>query len=66
MKVKELVNALDLITGGRVITSTDDLFTGKNPFVVIKSSNIPGKAIVETPGLVYGDPEAEIKKLLLQ
>ncbi len=63
MKVKELVNALDLITGGRVITSTDDLFTGKNPFVVIKSSNIPGKAIVETPGLVYGDPEAEIKKI---
>lgn len=63
MKVKDLVKVLDDITGGRVVTSLNDIFTGKNPFVVVKSSNIPGKAVTETPGLVYGNPEAEIKKV---
>lgn len=61
-KVKDLVNALDKITGGRVISSVDSL-TGKNPFVVTKSSNIPGKAVTETPGLVVGDPEQPVKKV---
>ena len=63
MKVKDLVKVLDDITGGRVVTDLNDIFTGKNPFVVVKSSNIPGKAVMETPGLVYGNPEAEIKKV---
>ncbi|GLI50588.1 MULTISPECIES: Nif3-like dinuclear metal center hexameric protein [Tepidanaerobacter] len=63
MKVRELIGVLDDITGGRVITDLDDVSTGKNPFVVIKSSNIPGKAVMETPGLVYGNPDAEIKKV---
>jgi len=63
MKVKELIKVLDNITGGRVVKDLSDVFTGKNPFVVIKSSNIPGKSVMETPGLVYGNPEAEIKKV---
>ncbi len=63
MKVKELIKVLDNITGGRVVKDLNDVFTGKNPFVVMKSSNIPGKAVMETPGLVYGNPEAEIKKV---
>lgn len=63
MKVRELIGVLDNITRGRVITDLKDVSTGKNPFVVIKSSNIPGKAVMETPGLVYGDPDAEVKKV---
>ncbi len=63
MKVKELIKVLDNITGGRVVKDLNDVFTGKNPFVVMKSSNIPGKAVMETPGLVYGNPEAKIKKV---
>jgi len=63
MKVKELVKVLDNITGGRVVCDTADIFTGKNPFVVMKSSNIPGKSVVETPGLVFGNPDAEIHKV---
>lgn len=63
MKVKELIHVLDKITGGRVVKDLSDIFTGKNPFVVTKSSNIPGKAVTETPGLVYGNTEAEIKKI---
>ncbi|MGI6424537.1 MAG: Nif3-like dinuclear metal center hexameric protein [Tepidanaerobacteraceae bacterium] len=63
MKVKEFINVLDKITGGRVVKDLNDVFDGKNPFVVTKSSNIPGKAVTETPGLVYGDLEAEIKKV---
>ncbi|NLU11088.1 MAG: NGG1p interacting factor NIF3 [Tepidanaerobacter acetatoxydans] len=63
MKVKDLIEVLDNITGGRVVKDLGDVFTAKNPFVVMKSSNIPGKAVMETPGLVYGNPEAEIKKV---
>ncbi|AYO31183.1 MAG: hypothetical protein PWR06_876 [Thermoanaerobacteraceae bacterium] len=63
MKVKEIIKVLDQITGGRVVTDTSDIFTDKNPFVVMKSSDIPGKSVVETPGLVFGDPEAEVHKV---
>jgi hypothetical protein len=60
--VKDLVEALDKITGGRVLKSPEDTAGGKNLFVVTKSSNIPGKAVTETPGLVCGSMEMEIKK----
>ncbi len=60
--VKDLVEALDTITGGRVMKG-DDFSSGKNPFVCTKSSGIPGKAITETPGLVCGNMEQEIKKV---
>ncbi len=43
--------------------SPQDLASGKNPFVVTKSSNIPGKAGAETPGLVCGNMDQEIKKI---
>lgn len=36
---------------------------GKAPFIITKSSNIPGKAITEMPGLIWGDPEMEVKKI---
>lgn len=62
-KAKDVLRALDELSGGRCITTLADRVSGQNPWVVTKSSGIPGKAITETPGLVWGDPEMEIKKI---
>ncbi|MFZ7101087.1 MAG: Nif3-like dinuclear metal center hexameric protein [Peptococcaceae bacterium] len=62
-KVSDLVQALDTITGGRIPKSIGEMYNSQNPFVVVKSSNLPGKAVTETPGLVFGDPQMEIKKI---
>ncbi|MFZ5632536.1 MAG: Nif3-like dinuclear metal center hexameric protein [Bacillota bacterium] len=61
--VRDVVAALNTITGGRVPVNLPDLFSGNNPFVVIKSSNIPGKEVTEIPGLVYGNPDQPVHKL---
>ena len=62
LQVKDVQAALDVITGGRLVKGPA-CYAGKNPFVVTKSSGIPGKAITEMPGLVWGDPEMEISSL---
>ncbi len=49
---REVLNALDVISGGRVIKQPGDAMD--HPFVVTKTSNLPGKAVTETPGLVCG------------
>ena len=41
--VRDILKALDVITGGRVITDSFG-YGGANPFVVTKTSGIPGKA----------------------
>ena len=61
--VRDVNNALNVITGGRLPESIGALFSGKNPFVVIKSSSIPGKAVMEIPGLVYGDVNKEVNRI---
>lgn len=61
--VESVLNALDHITGGRVIRGVQDAFSGNNPFVVAKTSHLPGKAIVETPGLVCGKLDKPVKKI---
>lgn len=61
--VEDVLNALDEITGGRVIHSLSEVDKQEHPFVIRKSSNIPGKDIIETPGLVYGDKKREVKKI---
>ena len=58
--VKDVLNALDTITGGRVVKSYADI-TGGNHFVTIKTSHIPGKSVMELPGLVWGNPEKEVR-----
>lgn len=63
VKVSNLVEALDTITGGRLPKNIGEMYNSQNPFVVVKSSNLPGKAVTETPGLVFGDPDMEIKKV---
>ncbi|SFE87676.1 Nif3-like dinuclear metal center hexameric protein [Alteribacillus iranensis] len=61
--VQDVLNALDTLTGGRVVQSLNDITSGEHPFVLTKSSNIPGKGILETPGLVYGKLDTPIKKI---
>jgi hypothetical protein len=61
--VADVTEALNVISGGRVIMKADVPFGTGNPFIVTKSSGIPGKAITETPGLVVGNPKAPVKKI---
>ncbi len=60
--VRDIAKALDDLSNGRCMNATKGNFDG-NPFVVTKSSGIPGKAVTETPGLVFGDPDMEVKKI---
>jgi len=62
-QVRDVLGALQQITGGRVITTAEHAFAAGSPFVVLKTSHIPGKAVMETPGLVCGDPRREVRKL---
>lgn len=63
VKVRDITKALDDITNGRCCKGPEDWASGKNPYVCVKSSGVPGKAVVETPGLVWGDPDMEVKKV---
>ncbi len=63
IRVKDIYKALDCIVKGRLCGQRNGVSEINNPYVVMKSSNIPGKAIFEKPGLVYGDLEAEVKKI---
>jgi len=62
-RVKDVLQALDDLSGGRCIMGRDTWSHGNNRFVVTKSSDIPGKSVTEAPGLVWGDPEMEVKKI---
>lgn len=61
--VADITLALNTITNDRLSTHWNQAFSGSNPFIVMKSSNLPGKGIMETPGLVYGDPSRSVKKI---
>lgn len=63
IRVKDVLKALDDLTNGRCMKSSGDFSCEDNPFVVTKTSNIPGKAVTEMPGLVWGNPEMEVKKI---
>ncbi len=63
--VSDIVQALDRITGGRVVTDVGRVAAGLNPFVVTKSSDLPGKAVTETPGLIHGDPAAKVRTIAM-
>ena len=59
----DVLQALDRITGGRCVKDLNDIFSGVNRFVVQKSSNIPGKSCMETPGFVCGNLSRPVKKI---
>ncbi len=53
---RSVVEALDRITGGRIPPPGTPMVAGSHPFVVKRTSGLAGKAVLETPGLVVGDP----------
>lgn len=63
VKVSDVLDALDTITGGRCLREISEVSSGRNRFVITKSSDIPGKSCTELPGLVFGDLEAPVTKL---
>ena len=62
-QVKEVLQALDDLSGGHCFTNRKSWDNKNNHFVITKSSNIPGKSVTEIPGLVWGDMEMEVKKI---
>jgi len=62
-RVKDVLKALNDLSGGRCVMERDGWANGNNRFVITKSSDIPGKAVTELPGLIWGDPDMEVKKI---
>lgn len=58
-----VLSALNEISRGRMVMDWNDISSGHNPYVVMKSSNIPGKSVVEIPGLVYGDRNKPVSRI---
>ncbi len=62
-RVRDVLDALNLITGGRMVVTVADYTTGRNRYLVTKSSGVPGKGLLEIPGLIWGDPDAPVRRL---
>lgn len=62
-KVVDILKALEVITGGRTVSSMEEVKRGDHPFVIWKSSGIYGKEVLEIPGLIHGDPDREVRKV---
>ncbi len=60
--VRDVLDALQVITGGRLVCGAEDL-SGNNHFVVTKTSDIPGKAVTELPGLIWGSPDRPVRRV---
>ena len=61
--VMDVLKALHAVSRGRVVLEAKDLLHENNPCVVTKTSHIPGKAVTELPGLVYGNLGDPAKKI---
>lgn len=62
-RVCDVLEALSRMSGGRVVVEAADLLFSKNKCVVTKTSHIPGKAVTELPGLVYGNLEDPVRSI---
>jgi hypothetical protein len=62
-RVKDVLQALDDLSGGRCFTGRESWNNESNKFIITKSSNIPGKSVTEIPGLVWGYMEMEVEKI---
>ena len=59
--VADLVDAVDAVTGGRLVRDLSE----RNRWTISKSSGIPGKDVLELPGLLVGDPAAPVRHVAL-
>ncbi len=64
--VADVLAALDRLTRGRLLpVGSDPAAAGRHPYVIWKSSGIPGKQVLETPGLVVGSPEQPVHRVAM-
>jgi putative NIF3 family GTP cyclohydrolase 1 type 2 len=61
--VSSVLNVLNEISKGRMVKDWKEIVEGKNPYVVMKNSNIPGKSVMEIPGIIFGDTDKPVKKV---
>ncbi|WP_080834770.1 MULTISPECIES: Nif3-like dinuclear metal center hexameric protein [Cohnella] len=61
--VGRVLEALNQISGGRMVMNWEEIAAGGNPYVVMKTSNIPGKSVMEIPGLVFGDKKKPARRI---
>ena len=61
--IHDVMQALNVITKGRMVMDWSEIAKGSNPYVLMKTSNIPGKSVMEIPGLVFGDMNAPVKRI---
>lgn len=61
--VGHVLEALNHISQGRMITDWNQITSGSNPYVVMKTSNIPGKSVLEIPGLIFGDKHKPVSRI---
>ena len=61
--VGNVLEAMEIITNGRILDPDENPLLSRNHFVVTKSSGIPGKQVTEWPGLVYGNTRDKVQKI---
>lgn len=59
--VADLVRAVDAVTGGRLVHDVSE----RNPWTISKTSGIPGKDVLEIPGLLVGRPDAAVQHVAI-
>ncbi|NHN29515.1 Nif3-like dinuclear metal center hexameric protein [Paenibacillus agricola] len=59
----DVVEALNKISKGRMVMDWNEVTAGTNPYVVMKTSNIPGKSVMEIPGLIFGDKHKRVARI---
>ncbi|MDF2960469.1 MAG: NGG1p interacting factor 3 protein [Paenibacillus sp.] len=62
-EVGNVLEALNQISKGRMVMNWNEVTTGSNPYVVMKTSNIPGKSVIEIPGLIFGDKHKPVSRI---
>lgn len=61
--VGQVLEALNAISRGRMVMDWNEVTSGANPYVVTKTSNIPGKSVIEIPGLIFGDKRKPVSRI---
>ncbi|MCR8635583.1 MULTISPECIES: Nif3-like dinuclear metal center hexameric protein [Paenibacillus] len=61
--VGNVLEALNVISKGRMVMDWNEVTSGTNPYVVTKTSNIPGKSVIEIPGLIFGDKRKPVSRI---
>ncbi|GGF94542.1 Nif3-like dinuclear metal center hexameric protein [Paenibacillus abyssi] len=62
-EVGHVLDALNTISKGRMVMDWNEITSGTNPYVVMKTSNIPGKNVMEIPGLIFGSKHKPVTRI---